>query len=77
MTRNQDSFPVFEKLSDELSSDNDKYDSVISFQEICQLLGELHNSEKQCFSNDQHLNHTWLKSSFKVQIRSMDFNETK
>ena len=53
MTRNQDSFPVFEKLSDELSSDNDKYDSVISFQEICQLLGELHNSEKQCFSNDQ------------------------
>ena len=53
MTRNQDSFPVFEKLSDEFSSDNDKYDSVISFQEICQLLGELHNSEKQCFSNDQ------------------------
>ena len=49
MTRNQDSFPVFEKLSDDLSSDNDKCESVILFQEICQLLGELHNSEKQVF----------------------------
>ena len=69
MTRNQDSFPVFEKLSDELSSDNDKYDSVISFQEICQLLGELHNSEKQCFSNDQWMmlqNLSWAEDPFKV-----------
>lgn len=48
---------------------------------MCQYLKDLLNSIKQYISNDQHLNGVtksyMIESLFKVQIRPMDFNETK
>lgn len=68
-------------FSDEISSDINKCGFLILYNELCQHLEDILYSIKQCFPNGQNLNvlqnYTWIKNSFKVQVRPMDFNVTK
>lgn len=46
--------PVFEDFSDEISGDFNKCDFLILYNEMCQLLEDMHNSVHQYIPNDHY-----------------------
>lgn len=72
-------FLVFNDSSDKIDGDINECDFSVLYNEMCQYLQGLENLMNKNFPNDEWKpvqNHAWVKCSFKIQDRTVEFNVT-